>query len=387
MPRRLTLHIGSHKTGTTSIQRFMQANGAELATRGMAYVSGRNSSVSEFVGPEETGFLPQGCRLRNEIEFYALLDAAPSDHIVASSESFSYFFHPGPIEALASGLAQRVDEVRVLVYLRRQDRHVVSHHQEGAKPHAFGPARSLWGNGLGALPAPDPRHALYIDYDHRLGLWADVFGSAAIQARVFDRDSLHHGDVVQDALHALGVAPEGLAPIPDQNTSLGARQAWLGHLMNGAGASASAIGQVLRAMEGGPRSLPARAEAEAFYAPWREGNQRLNKRFGINARPDLFNDDFSDYPESATPVWDLAAAEAVLGELLRHGTLQGFSADDLRDAATSVRKTNPELALRFAKAALALRPSGKGIQSLVQSLDGSPTAKSPRGTGPNRSQG
>lgn len=373
MARRLTLHIGSHKTGTTTVQSTFLRNEAALKRKGLTFVHGRKSTVHEFLGAlNPPHFLPSGFRLRDVEEFKQLLQAAEGDELFASSENFSFFFHPDPIADLAEAIRPMVDEVRILVYLRRQDRQMVSHHQEAAKPHRA-PAGHLWGHELTPLPKPQPQHALYLDYDRRIGHWADVFGDAAMAIRVFDRSMLAGGDIVTDVLTVLGIDGAGIERAEDRNVSLSALQARLGHMMNTAGVGEALSTAIIDAAGDGPRAQPARSEAEAFYAPWRESNARLNARFGISAIPSIFNEDFDDYPERATPVWDLAGAEraldVVLGVLGREANpMLVFDPEDLLAAALALREDNPKAALQFARAARMLRPKAEGLRNLIEGL-------------------
>ena len=252
MTRRLTLHIGSHKTGTTSLQWTFLANREVLQSRGLSFVTGGSQpNLHAFVGLGPTRCLiPDGFRLRDHEALAAALAAAPGPEVFASSENLSFFFQAEAIAELAALVRPHFSQIRILCYLRRQDRHAVSHHQEGAKP-ARAPAGELWGHATVALPAAHPRHALYLDYDRRIGHWADAFGEEALIARVFDRSSLKDGDLVADALQALGIASQGLQPIADLNTSLGAVQSWVGHKMNAADVPEAFAGAVLQSLPKG----------------------------------------------------------------------------------------------------------------------------------------
>lgn len=370
MTRRLWLHIGSHKTGSTTLQNFFLENEAALARAGLTHVHTAKATINTVIAAASTtDFPPRGFELRDPDGLGTALDKARTPELFASSENFSYFFDRAAIQSLADCLFAHVDEVRILVYLRRQDRLALSHHQEAAKPHRFGASRRIWGNDLAPLPKPDPRHAWYIDYETRIGHWADVFGDANVVARVFDRTCLVGGDVVQDALSVLGRSGDGLDFSDDRNVSLGAMQSWVGHLLNGAGVSEPLIQAAQRLVEDSPRALPAREEAMAFYAPWRDSNARLNRRLKIVAEPALFSEDFSDYPEVSTPAWDLPAAESILRLMTQLIAAQSLPVEDLRDAALALRRQNPEAARRFAEAALKMRPNAPAVRRLLDALD------------------
>ena len=88
--------------------------------------------------------------------------------------------------------------------------------------------------------------------------------------------------------------------------------------------------------------MPSQAEARAFLEPFRQGNRRLNGRFKLSGLPDLFDDDFADYPQEPESGWTEAGAtaafEAALGPMTEVApALLTLTADDLRLAATALQ--------------------------------------------------
>lgn len=374
MPR-LILHIGAHKTGTTALQQSLYQNRGALLKRGAAYVSAANvAHVHGFLGHATPGrFLPEGLCVLDPDQFAALLAEGKGDLVIASSENFSFFFQPAAIQALARALEGRFSQVRIVSYLRRQDRHAVSHHQEGAKPHRYLES-DLWGHGTRALPEPSPDHALYLDYNRRLGLWADVFGDAAMELRVYDRALLKDGDIFADFLDCVGVDGSGLQPVGERNLSLGAAQTKAGHLLNAAKFRPALIDPILARIGEGGRLLPSRKEARAFLEDYRSSNRALNQRFGISSLPELFADTFDDLPETPQNDWTEDGATRAFQALLRlvpdtEPAGAEPTADDFRNAAIALQHQNPSAALRLINAAFALRPTGPTILKLKADLE------------------
>jgi hypothetical protein len=375
--KRLTLHIGSHKTGTSTLQATFRENEAALLSRGLAvaYVPPWDHvhPLLDFVNPRE--IFPGGYRVTGPLEFAEFLARPPADHVFASSENFSFFFQQDTINDLATALKARFGEIRIVVYLRRQDRHAVSHHQEGAKANRP-PEGLLWGHSLTALPDPAPLQRLYLDYNQRIAMWESAFGSANLSVRVFDRALLDKGDIVSDMLALIGVDGHGIVRSPDVNISLSRMQAKVGHIANALIGDDSVTQRLLDAVyvPDGDRMAPSAAAARAFLEPYRESNRLLNARLGITSFPDLFPDDFSDYPETASedmpPGESIAALQAAIRTLGgQKMALQDVTADELRLSARSLAKSEPWLALRLARAALSLRPNGPAILQLVAELE------------------
>lgn len=375
MTKRLWLHVGSHKTGTSSLQVTFRANEALLHERGLGIARSvpwpHVHPMLCYVNPRQ--IMPEGFKTANPAAFAAFLASTPMNTVFASSENFAFFFQQAVIDDLAAALKQKFDEIRILVYLRRQDRHAVSHHQEGAKPDRP-PEGALWGHGLRALPDPSPLHRLYLDYDQRISMWEKAFGSDSLVVRVFDRALLKEGDIVADVLDLIGISDAGLTRLPDRNVSLGRLQAKVGHIANATLSDDILTKCLIETMPEEARMAPSRAEARAFLAPYLEGNRRLNARLKISAEPDLFADDFSDYPEVGTDhLEELACVTAVQETIVALGrrakSLQALSPDDLRTAAQAVQSTNPQVALRLIRAAHSLRPTGPNILKLLAKLE------------------
>jgi hypothetical protein len=374
--RRLSLHIGAHKTGTTSLQVTLQQNEDLLRARGLGLSSAAPAPhVHKYLGFHNPDtFLPLGFCVRDPQGFAAFLADHPADHVFASSENFSFIFQQSVLHDLATALRQKFARIDILVYLRRQDRHAVSHHQEGAKPHRH-PEAALWGHGLNALPEPSDLQRLYLDYDARLMLWENAFGRESLRVRVFDRAVLRDNDIVSDALDLIGIDPHGLRRAGDRNVSLSHLQAVIGHLANDAVADDVVTARLLEAFPWhNSKILPTQAAARAFLAPYVESNRRLNTRLQISANPDLFGEDFADYPTESTEAlaqddWANALRVVVATLAKGAGAVADVTADDLRDAAVALEKTQPQTALRLIRAAQELRPNGGQIYKIKTELE------------------
>jgi hypothetical protein len=373
--RRLFLHIGAHKTGTTALQQGLHHNRILLRALGCSYAASLTAAhLHGFLGPVTPGsFLPQGFMVLDPDGLSDRLAAAETETVVASSENFSFFFQKSAIAALAETLRPQFDQIRIVCYLRRQDRHAVSHHQEGAKPHRQVEGE-LWGHAPTALPDHSPAHELYLDYNQRLGLWADVFGDDAMDIRVYDRSLLKEGDIFTDFLALLKYEVRGLQSVGERNVSLGAAQTKAGHLMNSVGIRPKVADAILNRITPEGRLLPGQAQARAFMDRYVDGNCALNQRFGISDNPDLFSMDFADYPEIPHSDWTEAGATsavlAALGQLNDvEPAMAALTADDLRTAAQALQTTSPDMALRLITAAHALRPAGPAILRLKSQLE------------------
>ena len=304
---RVLLHIGSEKTGTTSIQHWAAANRAALAARGILYPEapgerpnprpepnhvGLALAVSERARrPDLLGMLgladpaaaaAYGARMEERLA--AEIAAAGCGTLLLSNEHLSSRLRDeaevAALRALLERAAGAVTEWRIVLYHRRQDEMVQSIYAMRVLHGATEPFRT-------AARRDDPR----LDPRPILGHFARVFGEASVTARPFDRGRLVGGDAVADLMSLLGVDPRGagFAPPPRANVSLAGEPLELLRLVN-AHLPATREGQpnpargrllaALRRLPAGPRAaLAPRAALDAFLARYAEANAEIARRW------------------------------------------------------------------------------------------------------------
>jgi len=206
------LHIGSPKTGTTSVQDCLSRNVNTLLNDfGVLYPSsGRNVIAHHpLVADLRTEFngdkVPDHCygsnlrggnwqRLLSEIESYG--DAVSK--VVVSSEDFFTLFRRGDIAAIQS-LKKVLSNFRVVVvvYLRRQDLFVDSLFNQEVK--------ASLSRGRISTDLLTKHPATKKNYFQVLSAWAEVFGSENIILRPFAKEQFPSGDLVCDFLSQIGL--------------------------------------------------------------------------------------------------------------------------------------------------------------------------------------
>lgn len=187
MPKAI-LHIGTMKTGTTSIQATL-ANNRDLLTRlGYSYMGPpmRHSSV---LGPA--------------------LEQVPAGapNLIISDEGLWHFTDSKRSDT--EQLAQLLEgyDVTVLIYLRRPDSFLNSWFQQGLKSgtgaHTMTGflASSFTRSGLQFLPL--------------IQRYESLFGAQSIKLRAYEKSQLEGGDAVIDFLHTTGL-PVDEFTLPDR---------------------------------------------------------------------------------------------------------------------------------------------------------------------------
>ncbi len=204
---RLILHVGTHKTATTSIQKSFHANRKLLAKHGLIYpdigrTAGHHGLVTDWVNLPPVFHLPEGSAAAWQ---KLVRETAQSDHTVfLSSEEFSRG-HPRSrtdLKEIRSWL-DAFEEIKVICVLRDQPSFLQSIYLEISKKQAppfWGPFfQNTLKNGYGA--------GLFLDYtqldDHLLS--------------AFNQDQIHYVDYASASqgagirAHMLELAGCGLA--------------------------------------------------------------------------------------------------------------------------------------------------------------------------------
>jgi len=222
----LVLHIGTGKAGSSSIQFFLRDNRDRLAERGILYPRtpgrARHVQLGLFAksypdlaeSPEWARFKQNDPakfrkrfrrRLLAEIEESGLSRVLLSDEVLFGASLPTLRRLAGFTEAIAGSR-------RLVIYLRRQDDHMVSRYGQGVK---IGWVKRLdeW--------AHEDMSDLY-DYRARLGRHRQLFSPATLAVRRFEAARFVDGSLFQDFLDAAGIDARvsDLLPVADRNRSM-----------------------------------------------------------------------------------------------------------------------------------------------------------------------
>jgi hypothetical protein len=326
---RCLVHIGTEKTGSTTLQRALSEQRPLLSEQGVFY--------SKAVGNLNAQGLAIACLPYRATDPYLLrkgltsadarnqwsrellasvrteIAEARANHkqYVLSSEHFSSrLLKSGNILSLADFLRSEFTSIRIVCYLRRQDRMAISRYTEGLRA----------GYVTDVLPRVSSCVALppLYDYESLLLRWAQAFGADNINVRIYQTGHLVNDDIVEDFCHRELGARLDYSTVTPSNTSLSAAGQLALKLFNTAlGADGQgldhkprrALSQFLAQHAPGPGLKPTREAAMAFYAPFRVSNARLAAAF--MGQITLFNENFDDYPLSM-PAEDVDAAATLL---------------------------------------------------------------------------
>jgi len=294
-PVDVVLHVGMGKTGTSSIQFFLRDHRETLAASGILYPTtpgrGRHHKLSLSVkSDDELARSPEWVRLEQddsrtfrrafrrkvltEVEDSGLSRVLFSDEVLFGSS------YPA-LRGLGKWLTRVARTLRVVVYLRRQDEHLVSRYQEEVK---IGETRRLdsW--------ARQDFSGLY-DYHARLRHHVDLLAPTELVVRRYERDRFPGGSILQDFLDAAGVELDAAGPAgeSDRNVGLDAESVEFLRLLNlhrvehesatpGLIDNRDLVGRLAEASTGPTLTLPD-AFLDEFMAQWEKPNEQVAREF------------------------------------------------------------------------------------------------------------
>lgn len=314
----LYLHIGTPKTGTTSIQYFCCQNRAVFEKKGYCYpefpytYAGRSRRRNGL-------FLTAPCYDENQVRqkdrekqiFREGLATVAQlfqqyDNIILSDEGIWW-----AVTSHRKGLWKQLREeskrigytIKVIVYFRRQDKFTDSLWNQRIK-------RSYYTNGTNALTweefSGDYRRFLFPDYYAGVKRIASFFGHDNVIVRRFDRREFLGGSLQADFLNAVGLELTDEFALDEESSNLNLRIEGnlleirrIGNQIPKTRREHVQMGEIIFACSelartDYPCGTMSAEEAREFMAQFEEGNRKLAEEFIGDGRP-MFPE---DYPET-----------------------------------------------------------------------------------------
>lgn len=206
----LYLHVGLHKTGTSSIQETFFVSRARLREHGLAYfdyaanhsqplmwtfTANRLSNPATLAaGMSERDVLRKAAEVERAL--IAFMEDRSCASKLISGESLSTF-QGRDVETIKAFLERFGHPIRVVLYLRNYFDYLNSQVQELMK----------WGWTLPALSeAIRDGRVIKPNYRRKIARFMRIFGRDAVDVRLFHRSCFVGGDLITDFCDALGVA-------------------------------------------------------------------------------------------------------------------------------------------------------------------------------------
>ena len=308
--RDLVLHIGSSKTGSKSVQWFLRRNRRRLAKLGYLYPQAPGAARHIRLGlliksdadleasilwqrerERRNGVEPAAFREEFRLELLREVDESGLSRVLLSDESLYNQPNESALRRLRRLTGEVATRLRLLVYLRRQDDHLISRYQQSVRTRAEV-------RRLDEFACQD--RVMPYDYYARLRAWERLLQPDEFIVRRFEREGFVGGSLVADFLDAadVDVRAEDLEQIPRRNESLDAESVEFLRLFNlyrieceGATLdftdNQEAVARLIEASSGPLLTLPGRF-LDDFMAQWEHSNRAVAQHYLGDASGELF---------------------------------------------------------------------------------------------------
>ena len=209
--KHLYLHIGTHKTGSSSIQHWLKENRSLLEADGYYYpIEG-----AYFYPPEASASLLAHAMLERRPSYIGntVIDrnSCVSDigrdiknssckSVIVSSEHFSHAKKIEEVKNIFDLFSDLFEKMTVIVYLRRQDHRLESSWSQNAKSGAI----TLSFDEILNQHLSSPNW----NYFELMAPWVEVFGRDNVIMKPFEKEQFFKNDLIHDFLNALGFKGE-----------------------------------------------------------------------------------------------------------------------------------------------------------------------------------
>lgn len=256
MKPKLYLHIGAHRTATSSIQAFLQRNLDALAQRGILvpWQTGRPRSQMTALFRGGLSAHDMSAQILSQIE--ALPARGNTAAAVISDEDIAIHTDLTPLAALADSF-----DLRPVFFLRRQDLWLESWFQQNVKWQ--------WNPRLAHMTFPEflsrREEFHWIRYDRMVQRLEALFGRENLILRVFEAEQMPGGPLTAFAA-AVGIGPlEGLEIPGRVNASMSPMMTEFMRLLPLRSLTEAQRAIVERACDEADRALRAESKGPALY--------------------------------------------------------------------------------------------------------------------------
>jgi hypothetical protein len=341
---RAVLHIGTEKTGTTALQAYLQRNRDALMRRGIMYSAAagwqNHYRLAAFACKDAVDDLRLICGVQTLQDLPAFRRKLKADlaaevrrhsdklFLFSNEHCHSRVVHDDEMARLKELLAGLFQEVRVILYLRRQDEVATSLYSTSLK--AGSTDRSVIGERMAS--------SRYFDYGQLIERWTEAFGEENVTVARFSAIHLLNGSIIEDFCQRLGLPVldhaaerENQSLKPEYQEFLRQMNQFLPRFADGRlNVRRGPLEQALEAVGSGSGRQPTRSEALAFYRRFDAINEKVRARYFPDS-PTLFEEDFSRYPETEeaanlTQEDTIRIAAEIWGHLSEWAARQGAAA-------------------------------------------------------------
>lgn len=313
----LYIHIGTSKTGTTTIQTYCGINREQLKSKGVLFpimpyhydrITKNRNGHFLYAMIYENGVRNKEKEkqvLKQELDY--IVDCFKDyDNVLLSEESIWWATatrRKGLWKYLQEHSQQNNYQVKIIVYLRRQDQFMMSRYNQIIKTDTGGGTQRFYEY----FKDMNGKYKCVMNYRQRLDYMAKFFPKENIVVKRFDRSYFYNGDLNADFLHILGVEiDDTFAELPkDENLGISVQSGELKRVLNRLGTMTFAENQKLLQMLNECEELLPKREVsimttehiEKFMKKFIDDNESIAVDYIGDGKP-MF-----DYNYKKKPVW------------------------------------------------------------------------------------
>ncbi len=311
----LYLHIGTSKTGTTTIQTYCGINREQLKSKGVLFpimpyhydrITKNRNGHFLYAMIYENGVRNKEKEkqvLKQELDY--IVDCFKDyDNVLLSEESIWWATatrRKGLWKYLQEHSQQNNYQVKIIVYLRRQDQFMMSRYNQIIKTDTGGGTQRFYEY----FKDMNGKYKCVMNYRQRLDYMAKFFPKENIVVKRFDRSYFYNGDLNADFLHILGVEiDDTFAELPkDENLGISVQSGELKRVLNRLGTMTFAENQKLLQMLNECEVLLPKREVsimttehiEKFMKKFIDDNESIAVDYIGDGKP-MFNYDYKQKP-------------------------------------------------------------------------------------------
>lgn len=304
MLKEIIFHIGSNKTGSSSIQLSLATNPDILFKNNYTYYTYNpvtrisfdhvNNNVYFRIEDKNPNFLYQ----RLPIFIEKIKKNVKTDKLIISAET-AFYMSENQMKFTLQELKKISHSIKLVAYLRRQDKYAISMYCQSLKVKSH----INFENGTLCLDnifhsKKNINHKMF-DYYKKIKFISSLIPKDNIIIRPFERNQLINSDVVDDFYNIIGIKKGFERLKKDTNTSL----SYVDVIKLKSIYGLDLVGHIkkyyiLKSSKNNKKKFTTdKKSAKIFYTIFKESNRMLKKEFGSSKEENFFNENFDFYPE------------------------------------------------------------------------------------------
>ena len=324
MSRKIIIHIGSHKTGTSSIQRSLYNNKSLLKRYNIEYFT-KSTHILKYQILDNVGnYVYYNLKSKKFIISSKLSEdlkkTSPSKTIIISSEDF-WNIDYNEYKIFFNELKKEFDEIDIIAYIRRQDELALSLYQEILKMD------SSYYNQLISLDdifIKDPQKTPFYNYYQIFDNLLRFIPKERIKIKIFEKKLLKNQNVVDDFFNLIGINNDYQRF--SENISVSSNQLQVLKILHKRRVDPIVRKYIIEQIKNNDKKFyPKKSSAKLFYNKLKNHNRELNRNFNISKNEYLFTDNFDQYGYSEENNTEIIKSEITNLINSRYWSLYSFS--------------------------------------------------------------